>query len=570
MSTDRHTAPLFLRACLVAVLWTCGLNAQYLELSVSRDTIGYNETVVVTITGEVSDLVAPPEIPASAGFVVGPGVSRNSFNTNNGKTIIYQAYTLQPVSTGTFSIGPAWVQAGSRRIFSNKASVTVISGKTNSAGNIFLRCDVDKKKVMIGEQVTVLVRVYSEQANVTPGIDRPKAKAFNGFWYVPGPAAEYYPDTTIYLKGVKYNVQTIQKEFLFPNATGTLKIPSFHYQCNVSQVDYPSGDPFADSQNSYELTVDLHSEETPIEVVAFPDENKPADFLGDAGRYTLKAAVDRVSLKAWETATLFVTITGEGNVSFLQLPKQNFPAGIKSYPAVTHDTVTVTAGGVTGSKTFAITLIPEKEGQFTVPGISFSYYDTGKEDYVTLTSRSFTLNVAPGEPPETLTESNIGEKENERAAEGMTWKIVLLVLVPASLLAAFLIYRKRKKKKAAGEENKTVLHHEVAPAPKLRIADTVIPNAERYLHAGQPMAAISALYEGFLSACCQKCELSREEASVHQLRYRMNMKGIPPEIIEQILDHSALLSRLRYTPSEVTPLLMAEIMQKTRILLTNL
>ncbi len=569
MSANPHTTPLFLRACFIAVLWACGLNAQYLDMSLSRDTIGYNETVVVTVTGELSDFSSPAEFPAPDGLVVISRVTNYSYNSNNGKVNLYQTFTLQPYSTGTFSLGPVWIQSGSKRVFSNKASVTVVgSGKANSiANNIFLRCDVDKKKAMIGEQVAVFVRLYSRQPNVTRSDEWPKAKAFNGFWYVPGPYDKYYPDTALYLNGIKYYVQTIHKEYLFPNATGTLKVPSFHYPCTVTQIDYPTGDDFVDNQLAYELPLDLHSEEVPIEVYPFPDENKPADFLGDAGRYTMEAAIDRVSMKAWEAATLLVTITGEGNVGFLQLPKQDFPAGIKSYPAVAHDTTIVTVNGVSGSKTFSITLIPEKEGKFTVPGVSFSYYDVKKKEYVTLTSRSFTLDVAPGTPPDTASENNIagpGEDEN-----GNVLTIILLVLVPVFLLGGFLIYRKRKKKKEPAE-NETAVQQEAPAPPKVRIADSVIPNAEHYLHAGQPMAAISALYEGFLAACCQKCELSREEASVHQLRYRMKMKGIPAETTERILEHSALLSRLRYTPSEVTPPLMAEIVQKTRELLTNL
>jgi hypothetical protein len=567
--TDAHIA-LSLRACLVAVLCACGLNAQHLDLSLSRDTIGYNETVVLTITGEIPDFNAPAELPTPDGLVVISRVTDYSYNSNNGKVNLYQTFTLQPYSTGTFSLGPASIQAGSKRIFSNKASVTITgSGKANSiANNIFLRCDIDKKKVMIGEEVAVYVRLYSRQPNVTQSDEWPKAKAFNGFWYVPGPYDQYYPDTALYLNGIKYYVQTIHKEYLFPNATGTLKIPSFHYPCTVTQIDHPTGDEFVDNQLAYELPLDLHSEEVPIEVYPFPDENKPADFLGDAGQYKLEASIDRLSLKAWEAATLLVTISGEGNVSFVQLPKQNFPAGLKSYPAVAHDTMIVTTEGISGSKTFSITLIPEKEGKFTVPGVTFSYYDVRKKDYVTLTSRSFTLDVAPGPPPETLTESNIGGTEDESG--GTVLRVTLFVLIPALLLGAFLIYRKRKKKNAAVAESTTVVQQEVAAPPKVRIADTVVPNAERFLLAGQPMAAISSLYEGFMNACCQKCELSREEASVHQLRYRMLIKAIPPETTEQILEHSALLSRLRYTPSEVTPSLMVEIMQKTQVLLTNL
>jgi hypothetical protein len=53
--------------------------------------------------------------------------------------------------------------------------------------------------------------------------------------------------------------------------------------------------------------------------------------------------------------------------------------------------------GLTGAKTMKWALVPEKEGQYRIPPLSISFFDTGRHKYRTLKTRSRSLNVLPGE-----------------------------------------------------------------------------------------------------------------------------------------------------------------------------
>ena len=50
---------------------------------------------------------------------------------------------------------------------------------------------------------------------------------------------------------------------------------------------------------------------------------------------------------------------------------------------------------VSGSKTFKFTLIPRSEGEYFIPGASFTYYDDETETYKTITSQDFRIDVKP-------------------------------------------------------------------------------------------------------------------------------------------------------------------------------
>jgi uncharacterized membrane protein len=51
-------------------------------------------------------------------------------------------------------------------------------------------------------------------------------------------------------------------------------------------------------------------------------------------------------------------------------------------------------------------------GQFTINPVSFSYFDLGKKQYVTLTTDSYTLNIAKGSGSETNVTANTVNKED--------------------------------------------------------------------------------------------------------------------------------------------------------------
>lgn len=519
-------------------------------MSIDKDSISFNETVTISLTGEAKDFATFAELPETNGLVVVSRTSNYSFNGNTGNLKVSQTFTLQPVKTGKVIIGPAWIQSGSRRIFSNKVSLFIRSGSASSPSNtVFLKCEPDKKQASLGEQIILTVRLY-HRVDVRLGSDRPFAKSFNGFWYHSGPVDQMYKDTVVTINGLKFVGETLYKEFVFPNATGKLRIPSYEYSCAVKQNPFPTGDDLIDDLMGIEVPVELHSDEVPIEVFPLTDDNRPANFSGDVGKFSLGASIDRTDVKANEPVKLTVTISGKGNISFIQLPAQTFPDGIESFKPTASDSSTVSAEGVEGSKTFSITLIPKKEGKYIIPGITFSYYDPKEKKYVTLNTPEFNLNVAPGDPAKDVSENNLPDGFLDDHANREKVLKIIYIVVPQVLLIFLLVllWKRRKNKLQSKLDSENKNENDLAPESVQPVDANrhLIQEVDANLLAGNFSGAAAKLYEGLMNACCLKCELSREEASVHQLRYRMKMKKMEPEIIDQIISLLDELSMLRF------------------------
>lgn len=545
-----------------------------ISISLDKDTIDFNETVVLRLTGEVKNAVAFAELPQADGVIV---VSQNNsysmIGTSN-RTKLNQAFTLSPYKVGTFTIGPAWVQSGSNRIFSNKVKLVVRSGTASSVSNeIFMRCVPDKKKAVIGEQVALSVILYYRPGmGIWPGEDRPLAKTFNGFWYHEGSVTETYKDSVVLINGLVYNAKTIYKEYVFPNTTGKLKIPSYEYDCFIRQNPFPTGDPLVDDIMGIQVPIQLVSPEVPMEVSPLPDKDKPVNFSGDVGKYSLSSSIDKVNVKTFEAVKLSITVGGKGNISFIQLPALTFPDGIESYPPASNDTTSVTRDGIEGEKTFVITLIPKKAGVFTLPGISFSYFDPQKNKYETVQTPEFRLNVAPGDTLPDVSLNNLPETFPGGRPAGRITKRILLIAVPAILLALLFYYQKKKKEKVIDEEQKeeTVEDLPVAPFKNKPDIHSMLSTAERYFMNGNFQSGMNQLHETLMEAVLFKTGLSREEASVNQLSYRLRLKKVAEENIQEIIALLNTLNTLRYQPGNPESFKLSENLEKAKKLSLSL
>lgn len=559
------------------------LRAQQLKLEADKDTIGFNETVTVSLSGDIADITAFGELPQSDGFIVTGRTSNYYYNNALQKIHISQTFTLQPLRAGKSTVGPCWVQAGSKRIFSNSVSIYVrTNGSSPSqSGNMFLRCEPSRKKVYRGEQVVLTLRLYRRTNDQIYPSDRPLAKSFDGFLYVPGPYPmdEAYDDTMITVNGITYQGIVMYREFVYPNTTGKLKLPSYSVTCTVNTNPYPTGNPLIDNLNSVPVQVDLVTDPVPIEVLPLPDDGKPDSFKGDVGNYSLSASIDKTEVRATEAVKLSVTVNGEGNIGFVQVDGPKYPDGVSGFAGFATDSTTVTSNGVSGYKTFTWTIIPQKEGDYVIPGMTFSYYDVAKKQYITLHTEDFHLKAGPPPPQNDKTENNLPTTFLSEKSVAVKFGIILLtVFTPLLLLLFFLLWKRRRdreRKAAQLAEEKTKAAEEIpeTPSRSSRVkteTDQLFWQAEQFLHAGNSRGAVLKMYEGLLLAASEKCELSREEASVAQLRYRLGVKKTDPQQVDMIIDMINKLAALRYTPAALSPQETYLLLQQARALATGM
>jgi hypothetical protein len=271
----------------------------------------------------------------------------------------------------------------------------------NLADNVFIRAFADRQKVYKGEQVTVTYKLYTRLDISSPQIS--KLPQYQGFWAeeIDTPNRIFF--STEVVDGKQYRVATLKKAALFPTQTGQLSVTPFELTIPVmipkprrrgDIFDEFFNDPFFNRSQTVEYKA--KSNTLKIDVVPLPTSNEPGSFKGAVGDFSFKAAIDKNTVKVNEPLTLRLTVSGTGNISLLDLPEINLPAGFEKYEPKTSDQVNRGAR-ISGQKVVEYLIVPRTEGKKEIPPVEFSYFNPANNRYTTIKSQPFVINVEKGE-----------------------------------------------------------------------------------------------------------------------------------------------------------------------------
>ena len=398
-------------------LFTTGLAARANEISFKASApqsvvMGEQFRLTYVINAEGKDLRVQ-EMPDFE-VLMGPSQS-TSYSTSwvNGKssseTTVSYTYILMPKKEGTFTIAPATIKVKDATYTSNGLSIKVLppdkSGKTTaervqsasttiSDDDFFVRMIVSKHDVYEQEGFLVTFKLYAARPC---GINGVKFPEFEGFMAqeIDLPNKQWVQDR---YKDRNYFTVDLRQVVLYPQRTGDLTIGKGTYDA-VIRVSTPqkARSIFDDFFDSYrEVNKQLVSSPATIHVKPLPS-GKPASFSGAVGSYSMTARISANQVKANDAVTVNVQITGNGNIKMAKNPEVTFPNDFEIYdPKVDTQTKTTTAG-VSGTKTIEYMAIPRYAGDFEIPSVEFSYFDTKSASYKTLKSDAFQLHVEKGE-----------------------------------------------------------------------------------------------------------------------------------------------------------------------------
>ena len=175
--------------------------AQSFTASVENTQVGVNErfTVSFTFTGKDINGLKNFNPPSFINFIVLSGPNQStSFQFINGaqSASITYSYIIQAKSMGRFTIGKATIDYNGNAYETKPIKITVKKGRSqpkqqansNSgisneeiAKNLFIRAVVDKRKVYLGEQVTVTYKLYT-RLNIASQMSINKLPQYQGFW----------------------------------------------------------------------------------------------------------------------------------------------------------------------------------------------------------------------------------------------------------------------------------------------------------------------------------------------------------------------------------------------------
>jgi len=359
----------------------------------------------------------------------GPNSSQ-SFSTTivNGQTTqsntFSYSYTLRAQKEGTFTIPAATFIVDGNQVKSNSIQIKVVASQQSSTpqqqqqqgthkqqqmptfdnNEVFVRASASKTNPYQGEQVIITHKLYVGQSvNGGYRINSATMPTQSGLWsYTLGdPNAENVAKPEV-LNGKKYNVHEIRRTAVFPQKTGEITVTPMELDFLANVItQQSSGDPFFDHffggrQNAQNYNLDLKSNTVQLNVKSLPQNNKPEDFSGLVGQFTMSSSLSRAQLKANDATNLTVTLSGTGNIQHIDPLDIIFPSDFDvTEPRVT-DNINTKGNSITGSRIFEYVIIPRNEGTFTIPKAMFSFFDPQTGTYKILMTEEYTLQIEKG------------------------------------------------------------------------------------------------------------------------------------------------------------------------------
>ncbi len=407
---------------LALLLWipsiAWGQDAQ-VTASVGSDTVGIQDQfqLAITVTGKDSGDAENPRISRLQGFQVvsGPNTS-TQYQWVNGRSSGSKSfiYILIPEKEGQFTINPIEVRIGNKIFKTQPLQVRVTSSSRNSPAQsrrplnpldpfaeedmpsrrsmgdaLLIKSELDQTSACPGQQVTLSYQLYT-QVGVN-GIQLQDNPALSGFW-VEDIEVEKNPKGILKIvNGREYHVFTIKKQALFATATGKLKIPSSTFAVSAGTGGDLFGI-FGRTQTLYRKTDEIF-----LDVKPLPVAGRPADFRNAVGSFHLTAGIDKTQAATGEAVALRIKLEGKGNLKMI--PDISMPAipDFTVYSSKRADAVRALADDqIGGDKTWEFVIVPKAPGRQTIPSLSFSFFNTERNAYETVSTPPLSLNVVRG------------------------------------------------------------------------------------------------------------------------------------------------------------------------------
>ena len=178
----------------------------------------------------------------------------------------------------------------------------------------------------------------------------------------------------------------------------------------------------------------ITTEKITIHVKPYPDKKKPVAFNGATGNFSIQASFEKNELAKNEEGALLITINGKGNFTQLSAPAIQWPERIEGFDPVIKDSLDKKQVPLKGSRTFRFPFVANKAGSYSIPAISFSFFDPDSNKYKTISasppeikiSNDEIKNVAKKETPVTSRE----KKDNSTLwLYGSIFLVVLIIII---------------------------------------------------------------------------------------------------------------------------------------------
>lgn len=398
---------------LILLAFSLSLSADSAELSISsyvdKTELSLNSTIKLTVEVTANkDIDVEPFLPElNALKLIGRSTSSStSIRITNGRSFRTiekdYIYTLSPTKTGKIIIPAITVEYEGKTYKTDTITLTVKKGaitrqhqsnndrnnyqKSQISANdkIFLKATTTENEVYVGEPFTVQYKIYSKE-NLT-GLQAEKMPEFSNFLKKEIYQADNINSSFETLNGRRFYTYKISEYTLFATNPGSFKLDEMRLICSYN-VPSKSFFDFGTTERKQLISNPLN-----LNVKPLPESNKPADFSGAVGTFIIDSNINNSQVKVGESITYTLTISGRGNLDMFDLPSIPNLSNIEIFePDI--ETKFSDSRKTSGQRIIKYVLIPQEPGEFEIPEIKFTFYNTDSEGYKTISAQKQKFDV---------------------------------------------------------------------------------------------------------------------------------------------------------------------------------
>jgi len=304
-------------------------------------------------------------------------------------------YVYRPRRKGSFTFPGAELRIAGRNYRINSVNVEVTDlGISPSQPNIMEDNDIwdfnqyrsgesyliaipEKRRAYLGEPLVISYYIYTNQEVSSLTLD--EEKDHDGYGKIVYEAPKELKSEYVTHQGKRMRRALVHRLAILPNTAGKLRVPT------VSVTARFWGFSFGNNR--------LASQDLFIEAIPLPENGKPANFSGAIGSFQITEALSSREVNQGEPTIYSFRIKGKGNFNQFTPPVYPPSPGMQISSPYLNDNL---SSGIFGERSISYTIIPQNKGEFKLPGITFTWFDTAQGSYRTFRSADRSLKVNPG------------------------------------------------------------------------------------------------------------------------------------------------------------------------------
>jgi hypothetical protein len=383
--------------------------------SLDSDQVAPGDSVQLTLIHDGQTRDEPDLSPLDSDFDVLGRQSSTSVQVINGSTSASTelTLTLSPKRSGALTV-PSITWAGER---TTPLTLNVSSGAGGQGGsqgsnqngdapsaNVFLETKVDTKQPLVQSAVRVAVKLYVAETLYRANLDLPASSDV-----IVQKVGEDEQSEAV-RNGRSYQVVT-RHYLLFPQHSGTIKLPGAVLSAQIADRRRSNNDPFAGvfgqslfGSMTATRPVRLHGDGITLNVQPRPAAFQSGYWL-PARQVTLQGEWSPANVQAHvgDPITLTLHLQAEGQTA-AQLPDLSallqLPDGVKAYPDQAKLDNAIRGDAIVGTRSQSIALIADEAGRFSLPDLKVRWWDTraGQARETTFPGKTLVILPATGAP----------------------------------------------------------------------------------------------------------------------------------------------------------------------------